>query len=237
MGTDAPFLSLVVPCYNEEGNLPALLEAFAAAVPPPGGFELIVVNNGSRDASGALLASLSPRYPFLRVVTVAVNRGYGYGITQGLLAARGLYAGWTHGDLQYPPAEVLRAAAALPPAPGETVFLKGLRSSRPAADLLFTCGMSVFESLLFLRPLRDINAQPTLFHRSLLQNWAGAPDGFLLDLFAFVRALGCGFRVLRVPVALKPRHAGASSWNRGLGAQLKLTAAYLAGSVRLRLGL
>ncbi len=227
------FCSLVIPCYNEEGNLARLVGGFAAALSAPD-FELIVVDNGSTDASGAALRALAPEFPFLRVVTVPENRGYGHGINEGLKTARGLYAGWAHGDLQYDPAEILAAVDRLRSGRGEKIFLKGLRGARPPAETFFTAGMAVFESLLFGTVLRDINGQPTLFHRSLLGHWAGAPENFLLDLYAYALARKLGFTVLRVPMRLGERTSGVSSWNRGLGDRLGLAARNIKGSLALR---
>ncbi|HNW44097.1 MAG TPA: glycosyltransferase [Elusimicrobiales bacterium] len=228
MAPEAPvFCSLVIPCYNEEGNLAPLAEGFAAALAGarlPGTFELILVDNGSADGTAAALGGLAPRFPFLRAVTVPVNKGYGYGITQGLLAARGEYAGWAHGDLQYSPAEIMACVAGLGTASGEKVFLKGLRSARPVPDTLFTAGMAAFESLLFGCALWDINAQPTLFHRSLLENWEGAPADFSLDLYAYALAKKQGFSVSRVPMTLSARTRGSSSWNHGFADRFRVAA-------------
>ena len=163
------FCSLVIPCYNEGGNIAPLVKGFAEAVKTDD-FELIIVDNGSTDASAGILAALAPGHAFLRVVSVPDNIGYGHGISQGLKAARGRYAGWAHGDMQYSPAEIMNAVELLRPERGEKIFLKGLRSARPFFETAFTSGMAVFESLLFGTLFRDINAQPTLFHRSLLED-------------------------------------------------------------------
>lgn len=233
---DAPageiFCSLVVPCYNEAGNLPALLAGFAAAA--GGDLELIIVDNGSTDATAAVLAGLVPGFPFARIVTVPENKGYGHGITAGLRACRGLYAGWAHGDMQYSPAEIMRAAGQLRAERGGKVFLKGLRGGRSLGDAFFTAGMSAFESLLFLAPLWDINAQPTFFHRSLLDSWRGAPDDFLLDLYAFALARRKKFPVRRVRLALRERADGRSSWNSGLRSRLALSCRNIVRSFGVR---
>ena len=88
-----PRRSLVIPCYNEEGNLPGLFascdEAFSG-----GDVEVVFVDNGSRDGSAELFPRLCAGRDYARVVTVAVNQGYGYGILSGLRAARGDVLGW-----------------------------------------------------------------------------------------------------------------------------------------------
>ena len=233
------FCSLVIPCYNEEGNLVPLAEDFAAALEVrrgAGDFELILVDNGSADGSAAVLRALAQRFTFVRTVTVTENRGYGHGITRGLAAARGLYAGWAHGDMQYAPAEILAAVEQLRSAGGKKIFLKGSRSARPGADAFFTAGMAAFASLLFGGGFRDINGQPTLFHRCLLEHWAGAPADFSLDLYAYAMAKKTGFAVVRVPMRLRERARGVSSWNRGFADRFRLAWRTIKTSLAVRCG-
>lgn len=217
----APAFSVVVPCYNEASGLALLLEAFAAAR-GDADFELILVDNGSADGTAAELARLLPLYPFARTLRVPVNRGYGYGVMSGLRAAAGRAVGWTHADLQFPPAAVFEAWRLFKAAGSEKVFVKGLRLGRPAADRAFTWGMGLFASLCLDLPLRDVNGQPVLFGRELLTAMAEPPDDFMLDLYAGTCAARAGFREVRFSVQTAPRRRGESSWNRGLGARLAL---------------
>jgi glycosyltransferase involved in cell wall biosynthesis len=228
--------SFVVPCYNEEPNLRPLLEAFSARMDRKD-LELILVDNGSTDGTARELARLLPLYPFARSVRVEINRGYGAGILSGLAAAAGEYAGWIHADLQFSPAAAFEAAGLAERSGGEKLFIKGLRRGRPFTDRLFTGAMALFESLLFGGRLRDVNGQPTLFHRSLLGTWASPPLDFTLDLYASVTAVRAGFRVARFEVENAPRRRGASSWNRGLASRLRLAAATAVSSLRLRAAL
>ena len=101
-------LSIVVPCYNEEKNLPALFSAFADAI-KRNDIELIIVNNGSTDNSQKIINELLPQYTFARCHHVTENQGYGYGILAGLDQAQGEFLGWTHADLQTDPQDVLKA--------------------------------------------------------------------------------------------------------------------------------
>lgn len=101
-------LSIVVPCYNEEENIPPVLERFRRAIGPRDA-EVLLVDNGSTDGSAGLLEKLLPDYPFARTVRVPVNQGYGYGILRGLKDAKGDFIGWTHADLQTDPADVMKA--------------------------------------------------------------------------------------------------------------------------------
>ncbi|MBR4656118.1 MAG: glycosyltransferase family 2 protein [Oscillospiraceae bacterium] len=222
--------SIVVPCYNEEENIPLLLERFAREMGERNDVELILVNNGSTDGSGAVMDELLPLYPMVRRVTVAVNQGYGFGILSGLRAAEGAFLGWTHADLQTDPADVLRALTVLEvAATPEKMLVKGNRKGRPLIDRFFTFNMSLLELLLTGRWLNDINAQPNMFSRDFFLSWKNPPYDFSLDLYAFYMAKKQGLEIRRFPVRFPERIHGSSKWNTGLKAKwrfIKRTASY-----------
>jgi glycosyltransferase involved in cell wall biosynthesis len=228
-----PRLSVVIPCYNEEKNIPLLLEKLSSVV--PSGVEIILVDNGSTDGSAAVLKKLLPKYHFARTVRVAINQGYGFGILTGLKAAHGEYIGWTHADLQTDPHDVIKALDLIENVSSKNpLFIKGLRRGRPLFDKIFTWGMGVFETLYLRTPLWDINAQPTIFHRSLYENWKNPPHDFSLDLYAMYTAKHSGFDIVRFPVLFPERLHGVSSWNTGLRSKWKFIKRTLDFSFRLK---
>lgn len=93
---DYPPLSVVVPCYNEEDNVRETL-AYALALDYPD-FEVIAVNDGSRDATGAILDELAAAHPRLRVVHQATNQGKAVGLNTALALARHEYLLCIDGD-------------------------------------------------------------------------------------------------------------------------------------------
>lgn len=101
-------MSIVIPCYNEEKNIPLILERFKKIIEKED-IEIILVNNGSTDNSAVVLEKLLFNCKFARSVNVTVNQGYGYGIMQGLKKARGEFIGWLHADLQTDPNDALKA--------------------------------------------------------------------------------------------------------------------------------
>jgi glycosyltransferase involved in cell wall biosynthesis len=196
----------------------------------------VLVDNGSTDGTAAELDRLLPLYEFARRVDVPVNRGYGYGIRSGLAAVTpsSRLAGWTHGDLQFPPEAVFEAARLAAGAVEKKILVKGLRRGRPPLDRLFTAGMSLFCSAALAAPLRDINGQPTLFSRGLEKLWLSPPDDFSLDLYAYASAVKAGYGVLRFPVENRSRGSGFSSWNRGLFSRLSLARRTAAACLAMR---
>jgi len=204
-------LSLVIPCYNEAANLPTLLER-CKALGAHEGVEVILVDNGSTDSSANILEELLPKYPGCRSVRVQFNQGYGFGILSGLRAARGDILSWTHADLQTDPQDVLTGLD-LFEGKTEGVFVKGNRYGRPLRDVLFSVGMSLFETVLLSKRMWDINAQPTMFSRRFFESWTSPPNDFALDLFVYYQARLQGLVVRRFPVRFAPRANGVSHWN------------------------
>lgn len=203
--------SLIIPCYNEAANIPLLLER-CNEVSKREDTEIILVNNGSTDNSSNVLRELLPNYLGCRSVNVDKNKGYGFGILAGLNAAEGDVLGWTHADMQTDPQDVLRGFE-LFDRYGANVFVKGRRYGRPLSDMIFTFGMSIFESILLGKPMRDINAQPTLFSRTFFETWRNPPHDFSLDLYAYYLAHIEGQTVHRFPVLFGERAHGVSHWN------------------------
>jgi glycosyltransferase involved in cell wall biosynthesis len=224
-------LSIVVPCYNEEENIPLILERFDEVIDRDD-VEVILVDNGSTDNSAQILAELLPKYAFAGTTRVEVNQGYGYGILQGLRECRGEYIGWTHADMQTDPADVLKALDIIEQEKG-LVFVKGNRKGRPLFDVFFTVGMSIFESCLLHQKLYDINAQPNIFPKVFYDSWENPPYDFSLDLYALYMARKKHLRVIRFPVIFPERIHGESKWNTGIRAKWKFIKRTIDFSVRL----
>lgn len=214
-------LSIIVPCYNEEKNIPLILGKFNEVIKTDD-VEVVLVNNGSVDNSQEVFDRLVPQYPFARVVKVEVNQGYGFGITSGLRDAKGEFIGYTHADMQTDPADVLKALEIIEKQPdANNCYVKGDRKGRAFMDQFFTMGMSLFETVYLGTKLWDINAQPNIFHRSFFENLENIPKDFSLDLFFLYMAKKKGIRIIRFSVVFPPRIHGESSWNTGFASKKK----------------
>ena len=201
-------LSIIVPCYNEAKNIPLILERLRAVANQEPGTEIIIVNNGSTDQSTAVLQDAG-----VSVVTVEKNIGYGHGIMTGLQAAQGEVLAWTHADMQTDPMDVLVAYQRFQELnQPQAIILKGRRINRRFGEWAFTLGMSCIASIILLTKLSDINAQPKLFHRSLLKKLTNPPTDFSLDLYLLTMAKKLGYRIETVPVNFGKRLHGESKW-------------------------
>lgn len=226
-------LSIVIPCYNEAKNIPLILEKFASVVKRPD-IEVIIVDNNSKDDSAEVLRALLPKFSFARSVFEPMP-GYGSAVLSGLRSAKGDFIGWTHGDLQTPPGDVLRALEIIEQDGNRKgAYVKGFRRGRPFTDTVFTVGMGLFESLYFGRALFDVNGQPNVFHRSFFESWKNPPTDFALDLYSLYLARKQGLRVLRFNVVFPQRLHGESTWNRGWGDRWKFIKRTISFSKKLK---
>ncbi|MDR1657154.1 MAG: glycosyltransferase [Deltaproteobacteria bacterium] len=231
-----PKLSLVIPCYNEAPSLPGLLKRLDMAALSDARVEFVLVDNGSSDSSVEAIKSAACQRPnLLTAIRIEGNRGFGFGVLQGLAVAKGEFLGWSHADLQTDPLDALRALEIIDQHPDpEKLYLKGTRCARPASDLVFTLGMSFFETLFFQSFLWDINAQPNIFHRSFFTSWKNPPHDFALELYALALARRYELKVIRFPVLFENRRHGISRWNVNWRSKIRFIKRTLSFSIKLR---
>ena len=226
--------SIVIPCYNEEDNLPNLIMSISEFAKGRE-LEFVLVENGSKDNSLALMKDLTNDKDFIKIVKVEVNQGYGYGLHQGIKAASGDYIGWIHADLQLPLSDVSQFLDRIDSYNGsQKLFLKGTRHNRSLVDYFFTYGMTCFESVLFGRWLFDIGAIPVFFDKSLLVVLERVPNDFSVELFIYNKAKEHGYKVERLPVHLLKREKGKSSWNTGLMSRVKQSMRIIKASFNIK---
>jgi glycosyltransferase involved in cell wall biosynthesis len=207
-----PELSIVLPCYNEARGIEAILKRFDE-VRGNVDCELILVDNGSKDHTPETLRSLLPRYPHARSVRVEQNRGYGHGLWYGLCHARGEVLAWSHADLQTDLADVFRAFKVYKTSKKpEKLLVKGRRSGRRLSERVISWGMQVIATCLLRTWLTEINAQPKLFHRSLLERLPQPPIDFNFDVYVLYQAKKNGWTLQSIPVVFPPRQYGTSNW-------------------------
>ena len=207
-------LSLIIPCYNESQNLPLLIDRCKDLFSVNKNVQIIIVDNGSTDNTAEVLDELIIDLSFVKKVKVNHNKGYGHGILSGLREASGEILSWTHADMQTDICDVLKGLEIFDDEPNiNDLFIKGKRMKRPLSDNIFSIGMSVFETILLRKKMWDINAQPTMFHRSFFSMWDNPPNDFSLDLYAYFTAKKFKLRIMRFPVFFSDRAYGVSHWN------------------------
>jgi glycosyltransferase involved in cell wall biosynthesis len=112
--TDRPYLSLVIPAYNEQESVPTLLSRVEAALAPMNrSFEVVIIDDGSTDNTPRLLAEAQQSRPWLRVIRMKQNSGQSAAFEAGFDAARGDVIATIDADLQNDPEEIPRLVALL----------------------------------------------------------------------------------------------------------------------------
>ncbi len=128
--SDAIYLSLVIPCYNEQENVPTLLSRVEASLQLLGKpFEVLIVDDGSTDETPKMLSEAKSRLPWLRILRMQKNAGQSAGFEAGFNASRGQLIATIDADLQNDPEEVPRLAKLMDEHP-EYDMITGWRKDR-----------------------------------------------------------------------------------------------------------
>ncbi|MDH4347886.1 MAG: glycosyltransferase family 2 protein [Gemmatimonadota bacterium] len=203
-------VSVLVPAKDEAENLPEFVrlcdEALKAA---PFSFEVVVVDDGSRDETPKVLDTLGRTYPFLRVVTHRRQRGIADALRSAAEAANGEIFVFYPADLQYLPADIPGLVA--PILAGEADIVTGTKQGR--YEKAFVSG--IYNRLcrfLFGVPVTDLNSVKA-YRREIMIGQPLRPDW---HRYMVVIAAADGFRLTSRPVPLHPRRAGVSkfTWRR-----------------------
>jgi dolichol-phosphate mannosyltransferase len=126
-------IAVVIPAYNEAGNIGRLVEETIAAVPPATLQEVIVVDDASDDGTGEEVKSLMHRHKGVRYLRHGKRAGQSAALRNGVLAATAPVIATMDGDGQNDPADIMRLLAKLGPEGGEPAMVAGLREGRKAA--------------------------------------------------------------------------------------------------------
>ncbi|HVR28622.1 MAG TPA: glycosyltransferase family 2 protein [Thermoanaerobaculia bacterium] len=220
-----PWLSVIIPCYNEERAIAAEIGGLRQALGGLGACEIIVVDDGSTDQTAAQLDELSSAEPAgseapgggrelllvrtpgaLQVVRHARNRGYGAAIKTGLRHARGEWVLIVDADGTYPLEAIREMVRML----AEADMVVGART---AADVIYPHSRRIAKWFLRLalrwfvgRDVEDMNSGMRIFRRDLaLRYWKFFPDGFSFTTTLTLIALVNGFTVRYVPIQYRER--------------------------------
>lgn len=205
-----PELSVVMPAFNEEAVLPtSLAEATATLDLLCEDWELVVVDDGSTDATASLLAAAAARQPRLRVITQETNRGYAAALIRGFRACRCDAIFYTDADAQFDLGELACAYPLL----AQADMVAGWRQHRqdPWVRRSLSAGFNWLQRRMLGTRARDVDCAFKLFRRSFFEHVGLTSSGFLIDAELYARAHLAGLRVTQLPVRHRPRLAGRSS--------------------------
>ncbi len=204
-------LSIFFPAYNEEENIETTVrEALSVAAELTDAYEVIIINDGSKDQTGAIADQLVAENPaHVRVVHHQPNQGYGAAVWSGIQAAKYEYVFFTDADLQFELSELDRLVAEVP----KHSVVIGYRAPRrdPLMRLLNAKGWNVLNRLLFGLKVRDIDCAFKLFDRELVANLPIRSRGAMMSAEMLIRLQRAGIIFKEVPVTHKPRQFGEAT--------------------------
>jgi len=213
-------VAVVLPAYNEAGNLTPLIAELTRVTDGWDGFRIVVVDDGSVDTTADELAELQTRLPALDVVRHPHNLGFAQAMKTGFATA--CRAGCDvvvcmDGDLSHRPADVPRLIAPL--ASGADVVLGsrfiaggGMQGVAAWRAAISRAG-NLFGRIVLGLPVTDLTSGYRAYRRHVLEQIHLEENSFAIQLEAIVKASAAGFTVIEVPIILGTRRHGTSHMN------------------------
>jgi len=206
-----PELSVVVPCYNEEAVLPELRRRLAAVCERQVGdaYEVILVNDGSRDRTWALIRAMADESPNIVGVNLSRNQGHQFALTAGLTLSRGTRVLIVDADLQDPPELLPEMMAAMDRGAdvvyGQRLQREGEGLFKRATAFLFYRALSMMSEVEIPKDSGDFR----LMHRTVVDALNRMPEQhrFIRGMVAWL-----GFRQVPIQYAREPRFAGTTKY-------------------------
>jgi len=207
-----PSISLVLPAYNEAENIePIVAEAIPALESVTSDYEILVVDDGSKDDTAGATRRVMARHSQVRLVQHAVNQGFGAAVLTGFSSAQKDWIFYTDADRQF----VLSELQKFCPFMEEADLIAGYRAPRrdPFVRVFYGKGWSMLCTLLFGYTVRDVDCGFKIFRREIIHKLAPhiVSRGATFSIEWLVRAKRAGYRFAELPVTHRPRVAGSQT--------------------------
>jgi len=209
-------LSAFFPAYNEEGNVEKMCSSLKAVLPEVAkDYEIIIVNDGSRDRTKEIAERLTREEGRIRAVHHERNLGYGAAIQSGIKACRKEYLFFTDGDGQFDVSQLSQFAPLISNHDGVIGFRLNRRD--PWVRRLNAWAWNRLVRLLFNLKVRDIDCAFKLFHRRVFEGMDLQSSGAMISTEMLVKIKKRGFNLIETGVFHSPRLTG-----RQTGASLRV---------------
>lgn len=206
MSTPEPLLSLIIPAYNEGDRLPATLPpVFDFLEAQPFSYEIIIVNNNSRDNTREVALLFAATRPYVRVID-EMNQGKGAAVRTGMLAASGEYLFMADADFSMPVEEITKflppQAGAYDVAIGSREVAGAVRYNEPQYRHLMGRVFNFYVKVLAIPGYEDTQCGFKCFRREVA--WDILPNqtinGWAFDVELLFIALKRGYHIIEVPI-------------------------------------
>lgn len=201
-------ISVIVPAYNEEKRLQSTLPHLWRSLKRRfNNFEILIVDDGSKDKTSALISRFSDEYPEVRLIRYENNRGKGHAVRTGVLAARGHYVLFSDADLSTPVMEVRKLLKALSEGYDVAIGSRAIREARivkyqPFYRVLLGKTFNKLVQLFTVRGISDTQCGFKCFKQRVARDIFShcCIDGFSFDVEVLYVARKRGFKVREVGV-------------------------------------
>lgn len=210
-----PALSYFFPAHNEEANLRGLVAEALETLPTLAeSFEVIIVDDGSRDATPRIADELATADPRVRVVHHAKNKGYGAALRTGFGASRHELIAFTDGDRQFKVADLGRLTARYAEERPDAVVGFRIRRADPLVRTLYAKAYRLANRIFFGLRITDVDCACKLFRREALAGINVESGGAFFSAELLIKLRAAGHRVVEVGVPHYPRTAGSPTGAR-----------------------
>ncbi len=211
-----PAFSFFIPFFNEEASLRRAVEESLAAFAELDDIEIVLVDDGSADASPGMADAYAAEHDRVRVVRHAVNRGYGPAVCTGFRESRGAIVGYTDADLPVDPRRYLEGLQRMHDLDVLVGHPRGYVQRRHRK--LYTKGYNALIRAMFGVRVTNINFSFKLLRRHVIDGLSlDAVSGFV-DAQIVIEAHRGGATIGEMPVDYQPREAGISHFDSPLAA-------------------
>jgi glycosyltransferase involved in cell wall biosynthesis len=204
------YLSVFFPCYNEEANVERMVNTAQQVLPELAEkWEIIPVNDGSKDRTWEIIERLAKADPNVHPVNHEKNQGYGGAVISGYNASKGELVFFTDGDLQFD----LRELTLLIEKLDEGDLILGYRKNRrdPWHRKLNAFMWGSLVKFLFGFKVRDVDCAFKMIKRKVVDKVKLSAGGAMVSTELLARANRAGFRFVEVGVTHYPRTAGTQT--------------------------
>lgn len=207
-----PSISLVLPAYNEADNIePMVTEATPALEANADDYEIVVVDDGSKDDTAGVTQRVMETHPHVRLVQHPVNQGFGAAVFTGFTSAEKDWIFYTDADRQFVLSELERFV----PLMDQADLIAGYRAPRrdPFMRVFYGKGWSMLCTFTFGYTVRDVDCGFKLLRREIIEELAPhiRSRGATFSIEWLARAKRAGYRFVELPVTHRPRVAGSQT--------------------------
>ena len=212
--TNSVELSIAIPFWNEEENVRRVVEEITSIFQRHAiDYELILVNNGSRDKTENIVNELCEVNLRLKPVHLIANAGYGGGIITGLHYCTGRYLGYTWGDNQIKAEDIVKVYEKVKERNSD--WGKGYRTKRfyGFQRKVISRVYNILFKMIFRAPTRDVNGVPKIFTRKCYEELDVSSTNWFIDAEIMLKSIEKTCQFVEVPVIYHKREGGSSNVN------------------------